>query len=101
MKILSNLENNEPIESLNDKDLIYMGKQIKDFVNVYLNNVVINNDEDFKKLQVLSMISDALLKRNYQAIINDTSLIVVDDDNAESDDYEYKMRMMGLNGYPF
>lgn len=101
MKILSNLENNEPIESLNDKDLIYMGKQIRDFVDVYLNNVTINNDEDFKKLQVLSMISDALLKRNYQAIINDTSLIVVDDDNAESDDYEYKMRMMGLNGYPF
>ena len=101
MKILSNLENNEPIESLNDKDLIYMGKQIKDFVNVYLNNVVINNDEDFKRLQVLSMIADALLKRNYQAIINDTSLIVVDDDNAESDDYEYKMRMMGFNGYPF
>lgn len=101
MKIISNLED-KPIESLNAKDLHYMGKQIKEFVDVYLNNVAINDSEDFKRLQILNMIADAILRRNYQALINDTSLIVVDDDNAESNDidYEYKLHMM-LGGYPF
>ena len=42
MKIISNLED-KPIESLNAKDLHYMGKQIKEFVDVY-NNV--NDIED-------------------------------------------------------
>lgn len=95
MRIIMDSENSKSIESLNDKDLVYMGEQIKRFVSVYLNNVVVNNEEDFKRLQVLSMIGDALVKRNYQSIINDTSLIVVDDKNAESNDvdYEYKLKL--------
>lgn len=91
MKILSN--DNKEIEPLNDADLVYMGKRLKNIVNLFLNDILLHNEDCYEKLRILNSISDALINRNYSILINDTSLIDYDETHSDTNDIDEKIAM--------
>jgi|LSQX01.2.fsa_nt_gb hypothetical protein len=68
------------VEKIYDEDLQFLGKQLKEYVELYRHNITIFEPEHFKILDRLYEISHLLLTRQYDMLISDTSIISYEKD---------------------
>lgn len=67
-------------------DLIFMTKKLGDFINIYREKIYIDDPETRESLNKLEIIYQKLKNKQYNLLINDTSIIDYDININDKDD---------------